>query len=111
MSLPVDLDQFLVVNNIGYYYYGFNVILLGSIYPDGITYLPKEFFNMTQLISIYANTINIRGARSYYASKTKVNNHNKCRWTNLVNLFRVRNLNRYSETTGNKDILKELMSM
>lgn len=110
MLILVDIDQFLGVNSLDYYVMnGHNILLLRSI--RGISYLPKEIFNMTQLKYICANTINRHGLYSYYTSETKVNNHSQCRWTNLVNLLRVRNLNMYSEIIGNKNILEEFISI
>lgn len=86
MLLPVDIDQLLGVKRI-YHYRRTNklsILLLRNV--NGISYLPKELFNMTQLKHIYANVINSVRDHICYNSKTEVSNHIHCRWSNLVNL-------------------------
>lgn len=108
-QLPVDLDQFLIVFNITRSY-GYHNAALISTEKYGISYLPKEFFNMTQMNYISADLINRCGIQDIYFSKTKVVNHESCRWNNFINLNKVTYLTRY-EINGNDNILKEFMSI
>lgn len=86
MLLFVDVDQFLIVCHITTDFGSSNRVCLNSEYFIGFDYLPKEFFNMSQIKSISTDTINRMGYSYNYNANTKVSNHDSCRWENFVNL-------------------------
>lgn len=79
--LFADIDQFCTVRQIADY-----DVLIGSsisyyIYKR-IKYLPKEFFNMVQLVAINFMNINWHGKHK----KSKLSKNKIYMWKNLVNL-------------------------
>lgn len=108
MLLPVDVDQFLIVYFITTDDGSINNVCLNKKFC-GFCHLPKEFFNMSQIKVIFANTINAGGNYYTYNADTKVTNHDSCRWENFVNLDIIEWL-RYNRIFGNKEIIKKLKS-
>lgn len=86
MLFTVDIDQFYLVTSIRAISSP-NIISNITFYNiEGgynYCYLPKELFNMVKITMINFDFVCREG---YYDSQTKVINHRKCKWINLVNL-------------------------
>lgn len=103
MIITADIDVFNCIRHILFkgfakYSISFSKVLKGY---DYITHLPKEFLNMTQLVSIdfrclvnskTHNCEDLSHRYMVYNYNNTVRNHNYIRWINMVNIQGICNI-------------------